>query len=124
MAVKKLRPITPGQRHKIAATYEEISSSTPEKSLLKGQSKNGGRNNTGKMTMRYIGGGHKRKYRTIDFKRDKESVPGTVHSIEYDPNRTARIALVFYADGEKRYRSEERRVGKEGRTWERRERET
>lgn len=103
MAVKKLRPITPGQRYKIATTFEELTSSTPEKSLLVGLSKNGGRNNTGKMTMRYIGGGHKRKYRVIDFKRDKANIPAKVQSVEYDPNRSARIALVFYADGEKRY---------------------
>ncbi len=103
MPVKKLKPTTPGQRHKIAATYEELTASTPEKSLIKGKTKSGGRNNTGKMTMRYIGGGHKRKYRAIDFKRDKFGVPGKVASIEYDPNRSARIALVNYADGEKRY---------------------
>lgn len=103
MAVRKLRPITPGQRHKIANTFEEVSASKPEKSLISGISKSGGRNNTGKMTMRYIGGGHKQKYREIDFKRDKDGVPGVINSIEYDPNRTARIALVFYKDGEKRY---------------------
>ncbi|MBL4586166.1 MAG: 50S ribosomal protein L2 [Flavobacteriales bacterium] len=103
MAVRKLKPTTPGQRHKVASTFETITKATPEKSLVKGQSKSGGRNNTGKMTMRYIGGGHKRKYRTIDFKRNKDGIPGTVNSIEYDPNRNARIALLFYADGEKRY---------------------
>ena len=103
MAVRKLRPITPGQRHKIANSFEEVSASKPEKSLISGISKSGGRNNTGKMTMRYIGGGHKQKYREIDFKRDKDGVPGVINSIEYDPNRTARIALVFYKDGEKRY---------------------
>lgn len=103
MAVKKLKPSTPGQRHKIVSTFEDITTSTPEKSLLKGLGKSGGRNNTGKMTMRYIGGGHKRKYRAIDFKRDKFDIPGTVATIEYDPNRSARIALVNYADGEKRY---------------------
>ncbi|KAA3647600.1 MAG: 50S ribosomal protein L2 [Bacteroidetes bacterium] len=103
MAVKKLKPSTPGQRHKVASTFEEITTSTPEKSLLKGIGKSGGRNNSGRMTMRYIGGGHKRKYRAIDFKRDKFEVPGTVASIEYDPNRSARIALINYADGEKRY---------------------
>ncbi|MCB9174753.1 MAG: 50S ribosomal protein L2 [Flavobacteriales bacterium] len=103
MAVRKLRPITPGQRHKIANSFEEVSASKPEKSLVSGGSKSGGRNNTGKMTMRYIGGGHKQKYREIDFKRDKDGVPGVVNSIEYDPNRTARIALLFYKDGEKRY---------------------
>ncbi|MCB9335405.1 MAG: 50S ribosomal protein L2 [Flavobacteriales bacterium] len=103
MAVRKLRPTTPGQRHKIINTFEEVSASKPEKSLVSGKSKSGGRNNTGKMTMRYIGGGHKRKYRDIDFKREKDGVPGVVKSIEYDPNRTARIALVYYKDGEKRY---------------------
>jgi large subunit ribosomal protein L2 len=103
MAVKKLKPTTPGQRHKFAATFEELSAKTPEKSLLKGSSKSGGRNNSGKMTMRYIGGGHKRRYRNIDFNRDKFGIPGTIASIEYDPNRSARIALVKYADGEKRY---------------------
>ncbi len=103
MAVRKLKPTTPGQRHKVASTFETLTASSPEKSLVKGQSKSGGRNNTGKMTMRYIGGGHKRKYRTIDFKRNKDGIPGTVKSIEYDPNRNARIALLYYADGEKRY---------------------
>ncbi|MBO7202986.1 MAG: 50S ribosomal protein L2 [Paludibacteraceae bacterium] len=103
MAVRKLRPITPGQRHKIIGTFDTITSSVPEKSLVRGSSKTGGRNNDGKMTMRYIGGGHKRKYRVIDFKRNKDGVPATVKTIEYDPNRSARIALLFYADGEKRY---------------------
>ena len=103
MAVRKLKPTTPGQRHKVASTFETITASTPEKSLVKGQSKSGGRNNTGKMTMRYIGGGHKRKYRQIDFKRNKDGIPATVKSVEYDPNRNARIALLYYADGEKRY---------------------
>lgn len=103
MAVKKLRPVTPGTRFRIAPTFSEITKSTPEKSLTEPLKKTGGRNNTGKMTMRYIGGGHKRKYRIIDFKRDKHNVPATVEAIEYDPNRTARIALVKYEDGEKRY---------------------
>jgi large subunit ribosomal protein L2 len=103
MAVRKLNPITPGQRHKIIGTFETITSSVPEKSLVKGINNSGGRNNTGKMTMRYIGGGHKKKYRVIDFKRNKEGIPAKVESIEYDPNRTARIALLYYADGEKRY---------------------
>jgi len=103
MGLKKLRPITPGQRFRIASNFSEITSSTPEKSLVKGISKSGGRNNQGRMTMRYIGGGHKKKYREIDFKRNKYNVPATVKAIEYDPNRTARIALLFYADGEKRY---------------------
>ena len=103
MAVRKFKPITPGQRKKVISTFEEITSAQPEKSLLKPIKKSGGRNNTGKMTMRYMGGGHKRKYRIVDFQRNKEGIPGTVKSIEYDPNRTARIALVYYADGEKRY---------------------
>lgn len=103
MAVRKLNPTTPGQRHKIIGTFETITSSVPEKSLVTGKSNTGGRNNTGKMTMRYIGGGHKKKYRVIDFKRNKEGIPAKVTSIEYDPNRTARIALLYYADGEKSY---------------------
>ena len=103
MSLKKFNPITPGQRHKVVMELTDITASKPEKSLLAPRKKSGGRNNTGKMTMRYIGGGHKQKYRIIDFKRDKEDVPATVNSIEYDPNRTARIALLFYADGEKRY---------------------
>ncbi len=103
MAVRKLKPVTPGQRGKIAGTFDGISKATPEKSLVKGLRKSGGRNNSGKMTMRYIGGGHKKKYRSIDFKREKDGVPGNVHSIEYDPNRSSRIALIYYADGEKRY---------------------
>ena len=103
MAVKKLKPTSPGQRHKIVSDYATITASKPEKSLVKGRSKSGGRNNTGKMTMRYIGGGHKQKNRVIDFKRDKDGVPGVVKSIEYDPGRTARIALIYYKDGEKRY---------------------
>lgn len=103
MAVKKLRPITPGQRQRIAPTFEEITASKPEKSLLAPLKRSGGRNNTGKMTMRYIGGGHRQHYRIIDFKRDKHNIPATVKTIEYDPIRTARIALLFYADGEKRY---------------------
>ena len=103
MAVRKLRPTTPGQRHKIIGTFDTITSSVPEKSLVFGTKKTGGRNHAGKMTMRYIGGGHKRKYRVIDFKRNKDGVPATVKTIEYDPNRSARIALLFYVDGEKRY---------------------
>lgn len=103
MAVRKFKPTTPGQRHKVIGSFETITSSVPEKSLVKGMSKTGGRNNTGKMTMRYIGGGHKRRYRVIDFRRDKDGVPAIVKTIEYDPNRSARIALLFYKDGEKRY---------------------
>ena len=103
MAVKKLRPITPGQRYRTAPVFDEITSSTPEKSLTKSTKRTGGRNNTGRMTIRNVGGGHKKKYRIIDFKRDKFNIPATVKTIEYDPMRSARIALLFYADGEKRY---------------------
>lgn len=103
MAVRKFKPVTPGQRGKVAGTFDEISQATPEKSLVKGLMKSGGRNNSGKMTMRYIGGGHKKKYRIIDFKRDKDGITGNVQSIQYDPNRSSRIALIYYADGEKRY---------------------
>ncbi len=103
MGLKKFKPITPGQRHKVLTDFVEITSSTPEKSLLKGKTKSGGRNNSGRMTMRYIGGGHKKRLRVVDFKRNKFEVPATVKSIEYDPNRTSNIALLFYADGEKRY---------------------
>ena len=103
MAVRKLNPITPGQRHKVVNSFSEITTNRPEKSLTTGKGHSGGRNHSGKMTVRNIGGGHKRKYREIDFKRDKHGVPATVKSVEYDPNRTARIALLSYADGEKRY---------------------
>ncbi len=103
MAVKKLRPITPGQRGRIAPTFDEITKSKPEKSLIVRLNRSGGRNNTGKMTMRYIGGGHRKMYRIVDFKRNKHHVPAEVVGVEYDPNRTARIALLQYEDGEKRY---------------------
>jgi len=103
MALKKLRPLTPGQRFKLVSDFAEITTGKPEKSLVAAQKRSGGRNDSGKMTMRYMGGGHKKAYRIIDFKRDKDGVPGTVKSIEYDPNRTSRIALVYYKDGEKRY---------------------
>jgi len=103
MPVRKLKPTTPGQRHKILSAFSEITTNKPEKSLLAPISKSGGRNNQGRMTMRYMGGGHKRRYRIIDFKRDKHGVNAEVKSIEYDPNRTARIALLEYTDGEKRY---------------------
>jgi large subunit ribosomal protein L2 len=103
MALKKFNPTTPGQRFKLISAFDEITTSTPEKSLLLPHRKSGGRNNEGKMTMRYVGGGHKQMYRIIDFKRDKESIPAIVKTIEYDPGRTARIALVCYNDGEKRY---------------------
>ena len=103
MAVRKLKPVTPGQRHRVVATFDDITALKPEKSLLLPLKKSGGRNNSGKMTMRYMGGGHKRKLRVIDFKRDKDGIPAVVKTIEYDPNRSARIALVTYKDGEKRY---------------------
>jgi len=103
MAVKRFKPVTPGTRFRIGADFSEITTSTPEKSLVVAIKKTGGRNNQGKMTMRYLGGGHKKAYRIIDFKRNKSGIPATVASVEYDPNRTARIALLHYADGEKRY---------------------
>jgi len=103
MAIKKLRPTTPGQRFRMAPVNTDITKSGPEKSLLRPIKKSGGRNNQGRMTMRYIGGGHKRRLREVDFKRDKFGIPGVVKSIEYDPNRSARIALIVYPDGEKRY---------------------
>ena len=103
MAVKKFRPTTPSRREMTMATFEEITTNVPEKSLLVSLSKNAGRNAQGKITVRHRGGGAKRKYRVIDFKRNKDGVVGTVATIEYDPNRTAYIALVVYADGEKRY---------------------
>jgi large subunit ribosomal protein L2 len=103
MGIKKFRPTSPGMRHKTASTFEEITATTPEKSLLAPLKKSGGRNVYGRVTSWHRGGGHKRKYRLIDFKRDKREIPATVASIEYDPNRSARIALLNYADGEKRY---------------------
>ncbi len=103
MAVRKLKPTTPGQRFKVISAFEEITHVGPEKSLLEPIKRTGGRNNQGRMTMRYIGGGHKRRYRIIDFKRDRDGMKAVVKTIEYDPNRTARIALVAYHDGEKRY---------------------
>lgn len=103
MAIRNYKPTTPGRRKMSALINEEITTSTPEKSLTVTIKKNGGRNNQGKITVRHQGGGAKRKYRIIDFKRNKFNVPGSVASIEYDPNRTANIALINYADGEKRY---------------------
>jgi large subunit ribosomal protein L2 len=103
MSIRQFRPITAGTRFRSVAGFDEITRSTPEKSLLEPVRKTGGRNNKGHLTVRHRGGGHKRMYRRIDFKRDKFGVPGRVAEIEYDPNRTARIALVVYADGEKRY---------------------
>ena len=103
MAIKHFRPVTPGQRKKSTLVNTELTKTAPEKSLLKVAKKNAGRNNTGKITVRHQGGGVKRKYRVIDFKRNKFDIVGTVASIEYDPNRSANIALINYADGEKRY---------------------
>ncbi|MEP2688290.1 50S ribosomal protein L2 [Maribacter dokdonensis] len=103
MSVRKLKPITPGQRFRVVNGFDAITADKPEKSLLAPLKKSGGRNSQGKMTMRQKGGGHKRRYRVIDFKRDKQDVAATVKTIEYDPNRTAFIALLEYADGEKRY---------------------
>lgn len=103
MSVRKLKPITPGQRFRVVNMFDTITTDKPEKNLLAPKKRSGGRNNRGKMTMRYMGGGHKKRYRIIDFKRDKNGVPATVKSIEYDPNRTAFIALLSYKDGEKRY---------------------
>jgi large subunit ribosomal protein L2 len=103
MGVRRLKPITPGLRTRVANTFEELTASKPEKSLLAPLKKSGGRNNQGRMTMRYIGGGHKRRYRIIDFKRNNFAVTGEVKTVEYDPNRSAFISLVEYTDGEKRY---------------------
>jgi len=103
MAIKKYKPTTPGRRGMTVSTFEEITKTEPEKSLVVSLSKTGGRNAQGRITMRHRGGGHKRKYRIIDFKRDKDGIPAKVAAIEYDPNRSARIALLHYLDGEKRY---------------------
>lgn len=103
MAIKKYKPTSNGRRNMSGSDFAEITTNTPEKSLLAPLSKRGGRNNQGKLTVRHHGGGHKRQYRIIDFKRDKDGVPGRVATIEYDPNRSANIALIHYADGEKRY---------------------
>src|SRR5699024_2910149 len=103
MSIRKYKPTSPGLRRMTVSTFEEITKTKPEKSLLTSLKRTGGRNSQGKITTRHIGGGAKRKYRIIDFKRDKDNIPGKVASIEYDPNRTANIALINYADGEKRY---------------------
>ncbi|WP_185872035.1 50S ribosomal protein L2 [Blattabacterium cuenoti] len=103
MSTRKLKPITPGQRFRIVNCFDHITINHPEKTLIKGKKKSGGRNNTGKMTMRYFGGGHKRKYRKIDFKRRKFGIPAIIKSIEYDPNRSSFISLLHYKDGEKKY---------------------
>lgn len=103
MGLKKLKPVTPGMRFRVMPDFAEITASKPEKSLLAPSRKKGGRNEDGRLTMRYVGGGHKQMYRMIDFKRDKLNIPAKVATIEYDPNRTARIALLHFVDGEKRY---------------------
>lgn len=103
MSVKKIKPLTPSQRFKIINNFETITSHMPVKSLVIGKKKSGGRNNNGKMTMRYMGGGHKKKYRIIDYKRNKFNITGIIKSIEYDPNRSCFISSVYYQDGEKRY---------------------
>ena len=103
MVIKKLKPTSPGRRFQTYASFDEITKTEPEKSLLAPAKKTGGRNNLGRMTSRHRGGGHKRRYRIIDFKRNKLDVPAKVASIEYDPNRSAYIALLHYVDGEKRY---------------------
>ena len=103
MALKKYKPTTPSRRHMVTSAFDEITKSTPERSLLRPKKSTGGRNSAGRITTRHKGGGHKRRYRVIDFKRNKNGIPATVSSIEYDPNRSSNIALLFYADGEKRY---------------------
>ncbi|MCK5553545.1 MAG: 50S ribosomal protein L2, partial [Deltaproteobacteria bacterium] len=103
MGIVKHSPTSPGRRFQTVSSFEEVSRGRPEKSLLKPLKKSGGRNNYGRMTVRHVGGGHKRRYRVIDFKRGKKEIPAKVASIEYDPNRSARIALLHYMDGEKRY---------------------
>lgn len=103
MGIRKFRPVTPGQRHKAIGTFDDVTTSVPEKTLVFGKRSTGGRDNSGRISVRYRGGGHKRLIRIVDFKREKDGIPAVVKTIEYDPNRSARIALVFYADGEKRY---------------------
>ena len=103
MGQKKIRPVTPGMRGQVSGDFKEITKSKPEKSLLQSKNSSGGRNNKGRITSRHRGGGHKRRYRVIDFKRDKFDIPAKVATIEYDPNRSANIALLYYSDGEKRY---------------------
>ena len=105
MALKVYKPITAGTRTRIDLRKDELTTDKPEKSLTHGRKARGGRGAGGRISVRHQGGGHKRKYREIDFKRDKHGIPGTVKTIEYDPNRSANIALIFYADGEKRYKS-------------------
>ena len=113
MGIKSYKPTSPGRRHGSVLDYQEITTQRPEKSLLEPLKKTGGRNNVGRITSRRRGGGHKRKYRVIDWKRNKDGVPAVVKTIEYDPNRSANIALLFYADGDKRY-IQRRPVGARG----------
>ena len=103
MGIRKYKPTTNGRRNMTSSDFAEITTNKPEKSLLQPVKRKGGRNNQGKITVRHHGGGHKRQYRVIDFKRNKDGIPGRVATIEYDPNRSANIALIHYADGEKRY---------------------
>ena len=103
MAIKKFKPTTPSRRFMTVSTFDEVTTTTPERSLLVSKNKSGGRNANGRITVRHIGGGNRVKYRIIDFKRDKDGIPAKVATIEYDPNRSANIALLNYADGEKRY---------------------
>ena len=117
MSVRKLKPITPGQRFRVVNGFDAITTDKPEKSLLAPKKRSGGRNSQGKMTMRYIGGGHKKKYRIIDFKRNKTGIPAEVKSIEYDPNRTAFIALLNFQDGEKRYIIAQAKLKQGSRRW-------
>jgi large subunit ribosomal protein L2 len=119
MSVRKLKPITPGQRFRVVNGFDAITTDKPEKSLLAPIKRSGGRNSQGKMTMRFKGGGHKRRYRIIDFKRERFNDAAEVMSIQYDPNRTAFIALVQYADGEKRYVIAQNgmQVGQKNRFW-------
>src|SRR2546425_12715374 len=114
MGIRQFRPMTPATRFRSVSDFSEVTKTDPEKSLLEPLKRTGGRNNKGHITTRWQGGGHKRQYRRIDFRRDKFAIPARVAAVEYDPNRTARIALLHYSDGEKR--SEERRVGKECRS--------
>src|SRR6186713_2512276 len=103
MALKKFRPTSPGTRFKTSLTFDEITKAKPQKSLTEPIKKTGGRDNRGRITVRFIGGGHKQRYRIVDFRRDKRDIPAKVAAIEYDPNRSARLALLHYIDGEKRY---------------------
>ncbi|MBR6261128.1 MAG: 50S ribosomal protein L2, partial [Erysipelotrichaceae bacterium] len=103
MAIKKYKPTTPGRRGMTTLTFEELTKSKPERSLLVAQKSNGGRNNTGRITSRHKGGGHKQMYRVVDFKRNKDDIPATVKALESDPNRNANIALLYYVEGDKRY---------------------